>query len=679
MTSHLAPPPTALRQRKSFTVLIEENKRRARVEAAAEAAANPRPRMVTDLFFRFESPGAGSSRQASVSPAKKRAGVGPEHRHQRATNRLQEKIAELEVHARTAILEKNNLHTELTALQDECRRSAEREAALRVALERAEAGIKGESDQGQNSLVLQRKLEDLERTHADGTHKHIAELEILRRKLEQAEKTVKEQDDVILLQHQRATEKDTMIISLEATVAEQEAELESLKLHLQEAELRQLAGRNAVDTLSHERRRHEATKAKLKALKAKNADQGQRTEESNVAQSKLLALEGKFSALDHRYTELKSAARTLADEYEAQALDMDAMLELLTDLTAVYSRYASQHQVKDRVFGAVEFEKNRLQLQLAVLEKELAGREAQLRELEEVVEESKDVREMLEAALVDSEEEISMLRERIAQGQSSQEVGDWDLYRILSDYVEAFLDWESSEAAWERARTEGEIQSLRGINDVSVQLVNELGHLYVPSSKTLERTLRAGDDLQKKLSQIEVQFTTLQTTRSKAKAAAEQAALEELKIPEPDRSDATPAVVAVQANPEQEEGTSQVDDAPTGTVPVKEPEQSADKDQTSPIAEHSQAAKPDSPTLPVETSADPDQSQDSSTQEVLVTTPVSQRSFSEFGTSRVKEMNAAILARSTSSQGSWRNNSIAPTERPSKSIAELRAQFGARK
>ncbi|KIO15760.1 hypothetical protein M407DRAFT_34647 [Tulasnella calospora MUT 4182] len=502
---------------------------------------------------------------------------------------------ELEVRARTAILEKNTLHNELTVLQNECRRSAEREAALRVALERAEAGIKGGTDQGQNSLVLQRKLEDLERVHTDGTHKHIMELDVLRRKLEQAERTAKEQDDVILLQHQRATEKDTTIVSLEATVAKQEAELESLKLQLREAEIRQLAGRNAVDTLGDERRRHEATKAKLKALQAtRNTTRSTERvrKESDVGQNRLLALEGNFSALDHKYTELKSAARTLADEYEIQALQLDAMSELLVDLTGEFSRFASEHRVEDRVFGDLKFENYWLQLQLAALERELAAREGQLHDLEEMVEESKDVRRVLEAALADSEEEIDMLRERVAQGDSLQEVGDWDLYRLLNDYVESFLQWKTSEASRERARTEGEIQSLRGINDVSVQLVKELSHLYIPSSKTLEQTLRTGDDLQKKLSSIEDQFTTLRA-RSKEKAAVQQAVLEETTTSEPDLPDARPSEVAVQAKPEQEADTSQSDPVQTEAVPMEEPEQSGEKDQTTLIAEHNLDAKPD--------------------------------------------------------------------------------------
>ncbi|KAG8941630.1 hypothetical protein FRC00_012264, partial [Tulasnella sp. 408] len=215
-----------------------------------------------------------------------------------------------------------------------------------------------------------------------------------------------------------------------------------------------------------------------------------------------------------------------------------------------------------------------------------------LDDLEEIVEESRDARKILEAALADSEEEISMLRERIAQGESAQEVGDWDLYRLLNDYVEAFVEWETSQASWERARTEGEIQSLQGINDVSVQLVTELGHLYVPSSKTLEKTIRTGDDIQKKLSNIEVQFTTLQL-QSKAKAAAQRASLEEVKIPEPGPPDATPSVVAVQPKSEQEEPTSPASFVQAASVPEKEPEQSGDKDDTTSLADRSMEAKPD--------------------------------------------------------------------------------------
>lgn len=74
---------------------------------------------MSDLFFRFESPGAGSSRHPSVSPSKPRTGGDSEQRPIKVGHRLQDKIAELEIRARTAILEKNTLHDELTALQNE--------------------------------------------------------------------------------------------------------------------------------------------------------------------------------------------------------------------------------------------------------------------------------------------------------------------------------------------------------------------------------------------------------------------------------------------------------------------------------------------------------------------------------------------------------------------------------
>ncbi|KAG8970885.1 hypothetical protein FRC05_011653 [Tulasnella sp. 425] len=599
MTSHLAPPPV-LRQRKSFTGLIE---RRARAEAAA-AAVGQQPRIVSDLFFRFESPGAGSSRHPSVSPSKPRTGGDSEQRPAKVGHRLQDKIAELDFRARTAILEKNTLHDELTALQNESSeflittnasehargrltslpgRSAEREAALRVALERAEACIKGGTDQGQNSVVLQRKLEDLERLHADATRKHVMESEGLRRKLEQAQRTVMEQEGLILLQHQRATEKDTAMVSLEATVAKQEAELESLKVQLREAEIRQLAGRNAVDTLSHERRRHEATKAKLKALQATlNPESGRKPGDSSAAQTKLSVMEGNFSTLEHKYTELKSAARTLADEYEVQSAEVDAMCRLLTDLTAAYGRLASQHRVDNHTFEALKFEKNRLQLQLAALERLLAQREARLDDLEEMVEESRDARRIMEAALVDSEVEIDMLRERIEEDRSSQETREQDSYRLLNEFIEAFIQWEADEVSGERARAEGEIQSLRAINNVSVQLARELGRLYISRSKTLEESLRNGDDLEKKLSKMEVRFTTLQV-QSNAKAAAQHATLGELAPKRADLSEARSSLVVVQARPEQVEGRADV--VRLAPVPEEEPERSRDEGGTGQITQ----------------------------------------------------------------------------------------------
>ncbi|KAG8945845.1 hypothetical protein FRC04_012292 [Tulasnella sp. 424] len=646
MTSHLAPPPV-LRQRKSFTGLIE---RRARAEAAA-AAVGQQPRIVSDLFFRFESPGAGSSRHPSVSPSKPRTGGDSEQRPAKVGHRLQDKIAELDFRARTAILEKNTLHDELTALQNESSeflittnasehargrltslpgRSAEREAALRVALERAEACIKGGTDQGQNSVVLQRKLEDLERLHADATRKHVMESEGLRRKLEQAQRTVMEQEGLILLQHQRATEKDTAMVSLEATVAKQEAELESLKVQLREAEIRQLAGRNAVDTLSHERRRHEATKAKLKALQATlNPESGRKPGDSSAAQTKLSVMEGNFSTLEHKYTELKSAARTLADEYEVQSAEVDAMCRLLTDLTAAYGRLASQHRVDNHTFEALKFEKNRLQLQLAALERLLAQREARLDDLEEMVEESRDARRIMEAALVDSEVEIDMLRERIEEDRSSQETREQDSYRLLNEFIEAFIQWEADEVSGERARAEGEIQSLRAINN------------------TLEESLRNGDDLEKKLSKMEVRFTTLQV-QSNAKAAAQHATLGELAPKRADLSEARSSLVVVQARPEQVEGRADV--VRLAPVPEEEPERSRDEGGTGQITQPDPQPEASSSALQSPNDADWEQSHESLTREAA--TLLSQKSLAEGEVKRLRELNDAILGRAKSGQRS---------------------------
>lgn len=398
------------------------------------------------------------------------------------------------------------------------------------------------------------------------------ESEGLRRKLEQAQKTVMDQEGLILLQQQRATEKDTVIVSLEATVAKQEAELESLKVQLREAEIRQLAGRNAVDTLSHERRRHEATKAKLKALQASlNPESGRKPGDSSAAQSKLSMMEENFSALEHKYTELKSAARTLADEYEVQSAEVDAMCRLLTDLTAAYGHLASQHRVDNRTFEDLKFEKNRLQLQLAALERVLAEREAQLDDLEEMVEESRDARRIMEAALVDSEGEIDMLRERIEEDRSSQETRERDSYRLLNEFIEAFIQWEADEVSGERARAEGEIQSLRAINNVSVQLARELHQLYISRSKTLEESLRNGDDLEKKLSKMEVRFTTLQV-QSNPKAAAHHATLEEHAPKRPDLAGTRSSFTSVQARVEQFEGRADV--ARLEPVPEEESERS---------------------------------------------------------------------------------------------------------
>ncbi|KAG9013499.1 hypothetical protein FRB90_006019, partial [Tulasnella sp. 427] len=490
MTTHLAPPqPIPLRQRKSFTVLTEENGRRTR---AVSGAATPQPRIVSDLFFRFESPGAGSSkRQPSVSPAQKRTAVDPEQRPLKASSRLQDKIAEMEIRARTAIIEKNNLHSELTALQNECRRSAEREAALRVALERAEACIKGDSpDEGQSSLVLKRKLEDMERRHTEATHKHVVELEAMRRKLEQTQETLRDQEELIQLQQQHEAEKDTTIISLEAKLAKQEEELESLKLQLREAEIRQLAGRNAVDTLTHERRRHESTKAKLKALQATvGPDHTRRTEDLTAARNKLSSVEENFSILEHKYTELKSAARALADEFEVQSSQLGATSRLVVDLTTAYGRLASQNRVERRVFDDMKMEKDRLEILLGRVATELADREGRVIDLEETVEEGKDAKRILEAALLDSEEEITMLRASLAES-SSQDTTGWELYQLLKQYLDAFGQLENGEALRERARAEGDIGNLRAIND------------------TLQRTLQKGDDLQKKLLNMHAQLAT---------------------------------------------------------------------------------------------------------------------------------------------------------------------------
>ncbi|KDQ21505.1 hypothetical protein BOTBODRAFT_205114 [Botryobasidium botryosum FD-172 SS1] len=86
----------------------------------------------------------------------------------RDAEQYESKIAQAELRAQELVKEKSVLQSEAAIADKERRAATQREATLRAAMEKSEAALKNLNDKGSKLGSLQRKLEDLEKVHAEG-------------------------------------------------------------------------------------------------------------------------------------------------------------------------------------------------------------------------------------------------------------------------------------------------------------------------------------------------------------------------------------------------------------------------------------------------------------------------------------------------------------------------------
>ncbi|KAF7975896.1 hypothetical protein HWV62_8315 [Athelia sp. TMB] len=284
--------------------------------------------------------------------------------------------------------------------------------------------------------ALQRKLEDLERVHADGKKEHHLELERLKAELNRSRQTVTEQADRLEKLKKTNDTLDTRLQDLKKSSATDQAEIKDLrvKLRMSEHERTQLAAKQgevgetkkalqAAETrrkeearekdkklaelekaLAGEKKKREAADAKLKEAKTK-AD-----EELKEARE---AAKGLQAQIDGAQNDARAAQSSLAALGGEAAHKETTLLAHLEQCRATLSRVAEEYgrlaagTVSAAEHSQLKHEHTGLQMRTWRLERKLANSEGQVVELASLIRQTKEKSVFLAAQLQDAQDAVT--------------------------------------------------------------------------------------------------------------------------------------------------------------------------------------------------------------------------------------------------------------------------------
>lgn len=316
--------------------------------------------------------------------------------------------------------------------------------------------------------VLQRKLDELERIHADGKKAYQADLDRLKGELSRTQKANSEQADRLQKLKKQNEALDARIIELKKTNTAEELENRELRVKLRSAE------NERVQLVSKQGEAGDVRKA-LQALEAKRRDEGRESERRIAELEKLVVAEKKRREMAEARTqelrgtaetEVKEArlsarqeetrmkeARVLAEEAQA-ALALareegnnreDQLLSRLTDMQLLLKRVAEDYgrlansSVPASTHDSLRLEHAGLQMQAMRLERKLANSEGQVVELANLIRQTKDENSILLASLDDSTRQVAFYsnawRDGLQDRFSMDEVDDLigELFRAKSN------------------------------------------------------------------------------------------------------------------------------------------------------------------------------------------------------------------------------------------------------
>ncbi|KAI0339796.1 hypothetical protein BDW22DRAFT_1399371 [Trametopsis cervina] len=288
---------------------------------------------------------------------------------------------------------------------------------------------------GDRYAALQRKVEDLERIHAESKKAHQAELERLKLELSRSQRQNVEHAERIDKLKKQSAAQDARMQELKKTSTTDQAEIKDLrvKLRMSEHERTQLAAKQgeagdakrAVHTLeakrreeARERERKVAELEKAVVLERKRREgaeeklaeaMGKVEGEVQDARAAAEALEKDLRETRTESEQSKSALNTrLADASHAEA-ELLAQLEdhkaMLSRVAQEYGRLASSTVAKSQ-YERVRGESRALQLRVNRLERKFANTEGQVVELANFIRHTQDQNALLAAQLREAEEQL---------------------------------------------------------------------------------------------------------------------------------------------------------------------------------------------------------------------------------------------------------------------------------
>ncbi|KAF8597915.1 hypothetical protein BDV93DRAFT_561870 [Ceratobasidium sp. AG-I] len=155
--------------------------------------------------------------------------------HLRELSKLQEKSSQSEARIQELVREKLARDNQNADAEREQRMTTQREAALRSALERSEAALRQVNERSGKLGSAERRIEDLERIHADEKRKHALELSSLQSQLDVARSTISEQT-ARLRERDNSRRMELRARELEARLQERETRVRDLEEELGTAE-----------------------------------------------------------------------------------------------------------------------------------------------------------------------------------------------------------------------------------------------------------------------------------------------------------------------------------------------------------------------------------------------------------------------------------------------------------
>lgn len=285
--------------------------------------------------------------------------------------------------------------------------------------------------------VLQRKLEHLEKVHADGKKQHQVNIDTLTKELSTVRKNSADQLTRVDKLKKQVDVQDTKIQDLKRTALADQTEIKDLRAKLRSAEAecarlktkseeavrtkQALNSTNAarLDELKErerriaeletavgtEKKRREDVESRLRdVVSAKTAEETRWSSESVKARSQFEQAQAEIAQVRAELDDNRTSGKTEKEELVAQ---LGCLRDMLGQAATHYGQLVSE-TVSKAAYDRLRREQNSLQFRSFRLERKLASTEAQVAELAGLIRQSQETNDFLEYQLRSAEEERSL-------------------------------------------------------------------------------------------------------------------------------------------------------------------------------------------------------------------------------------------------------------------------------
>ncbi|KAI9457072.1 hypothetical protein BJY52DRAFT_1120657 [Lactarius psammicola] len=287
--------------------------------------------------------------------------------------------------------------------------------------------------------VLQRKLEHLEKVHADGKKQHQANVDALTKELSTVRKNNADQLTRIDKLKKQVDVQDTKIQDLKRTALADQTEIKDLRTKLRSAEaecaklktkseeavrtkqalnstnaarLDELKGQERriaelEKAVGVEKKRRENVESQLRdAVSAKTAEETRWSTESVKTRSQLEQAQADIAQVRAELDDNRTSSKMEKEELVGQ---LDCLRDMLGQAATHYGKLVSE-TVSKATYDRLRREQNSLQFHSFRLERKLANTEAQVAELAGLIRQSQETIDFLECQLRSAEDERSLYR-----------------------------------------------------------------------------------------------------------------------------------------------------------------------------------------------------------------------------------------------------------------------------